>query len=174
MHVRSMRPVVFAGVLACACVEGATQQQREVSVQAEKKSADETQILKQINGLVDAVRSKDLERTMSFYSPDIVSFDLEPPLQYTNTKRWKQTFAAFEGPIGYEIRELSITGNNDLAFAHSLNRSSGTLKNGTRSETWVRWTACFRKLGGNWLIVHDHVSVPVDPATGKASMDLKP
>jgi len=174
MFVRSIRAMVFAGVLLCACARGATQKQREVSVKTDEKSADETQIVRQIDGLVEAVRSKNLERTMAFYSPEIVSFDLEPPLQYVGTKRWRQTFAAFDGPIGYEISDLSITTGNDLAFAHSLNHSSGTLRNGTRSEHWVRWTACFRKVDGNWLIVHDHVSVPVDPATGKASMDLKP
>ena len=140
----------------------------------EKQTTDETQIRQQIDGLVNAVRNKDLDRAMSFYSPDVVSFDLEPPLQYLHTKRWKQTFAAFEGPLGYDIRDLSITTGNDVAFAHSLNHSRGTLKSGARSDVWVRWTACFRKLNGTWLIVHDHVSVPVAPATGKAAMDLKP
>jgi hypothetical protein len=27
----------------------------------------------------------------------------------------------------------------------------------------VRWTACFRRIDGTWLVVHDHVSVPIDP-----------
>jgi ketosteroid isomerase-like protein len=38
----------------------------------------------------------------------------------------------------------------------------------------VRWTACWRKIGGQWLLVHDHVSVPVDLQAGKAVLDLKP
>ena len=48
------------------------------------------------------------------------------------------------------------------------------LKNGNEVGFWVRWTACFRKIDGNWLIVHDHVSVPTDFATGKALLDLEP
>jgi len=35
------------------------------------------------------------------------------------------------------------------------------LKNGNRSDYWVRWTTGFRKISGNWLIVHDQVSVPL-------------
>jgi ketosteroid isomerase-like protein len=32
----------------------------------------------------------------------------------------------------------------------------------------VRVTAGYRKIGGNWLIAQEHISVPVDFATGKA------
>lgn len=63
----------------------------------------------------------------------------------------------------------------DVAFAHSLNRLSGTLRNGTRTTGfWVRATMCFRKLHGAWLIAHDQVSVPLDLTTGAALMNLQP
>jgi ketosteroid isomerase-like protein len=51
---------------------------------------------------------------------------------------------------------------------------SGTLKTGRRIDVWVRWTACFRKVDGDWLIAHDHVSVPSDLDRGKALVDLHP
>ena len=57
---------------------------------------------------------------------------------------------------------------------HSLNRISGALKDGTKVDQWVRWTAGLRKVDGSWLIVHDHVSVPTDFATGKSMLDLEP
>jgi len=41
------------------------------------------------------------------------------------------------------------------------------------SITW-RDTAAYRKIGGNWLIVHEHGSVPVDLATGKPDLASKP
>ena len=31
-----------------------------------------------------------------------------------------------------------------------------------------------RKINGKWLIVHDHISVPIDFDSGKAALDLKP
>jgi len=63
---------------------------------------------------------------------------------------------------------------DEVAFGYSLNRLSGTLKNGNRSGFWVRATFCFRKIGGNWLIAHDHVSVPLDVESGRALLDLEP
>ena len=44
---------------------------------------DEAEIRERIAGLIDAVRAMDLERVMSIYAHDIVSFDIEPPLQKT-------------------------------------------------------------------------------------------
>jgi ketosteroid isomerase-like protein len=53
-----------------------------------------------------------------------------------------------------------------VAFGHSLNRISGTLTNGSRTDLWVRWTTGFRKIDGSWLIAHDQVSVPLDFESG--------
>jgi ketosteroid isomerase-like protein len=50
----------------------------------------------------------------------------------------------------------------------------GTLFDGTRLDMWWRSTAGFRKIDGRWRITHEHNSVPFDPQTGKASLDLEP
>jgi ketosteroid isomerase-like protein len=135
-------------------------------------------IRRRIDQLVESVRAADLERVMSSYAPDPVTFDIVPPLQKVGAegkrKNWMDVFATYQRPLDYEIRDLSIIAGDDVAFAHSLNRISGALKNGNEVEQWLRWTACFRKLAGHWLIVHDHVSVPTDFATGKALLDLRP
>jgi ketosteroid isomerase-like protein len=108
----------------------------------------------------------------------IVSFDFVPPLQHLGAeakwKNWADVFAAYRRPLGYEVRDLTLTVAGDVAFGHSLTRISGTLKNGTRTGYWVRWTGCFRKIGGTWLIVHDQVSVPLDVQSGRALLNLEP
>ena len=38
----------------------------------------------------------------------------------------------------------------------------------------VRVTDGYRKVDGNWLIAHEHLSVPVDYATGKPDLMSKP
>jgi ketosteroid isomerase-like protein len=48
------------------------------------------------------------------------------------------------------------------------------MKNGRKTDRWLRWTACYRKTNGKWLIVHEQVSVPVDVGNGKAMLDLQP
>jgi ketosteroid isomerase-like protein len=35
-------------------------------------------------------------------------------------------------------------------------------------------TDVYRKIGGQWRVVHEHVSVPTNLETGKAALDLAP
>jgi uncharacterized protein (TIGR02246 family) len=125
-----------------------------------------------------ALRARDIEGVLSLYAPDIVSFDLDPPLRYAgaaNKRRaWQAFFAAYLGPIAYEVRDLTITTDGEVAFAHSANHVSGTLAGGHGADLWVRWTACFRRIDGVWWVVHDHVSVPADLAHGRAVLNLTP
>jgi ketosteroid isomerase-like protein len=140
---------------------------------------DEVDIRQRIDTLAGAIRALDLEAVMSIYTTDVVSFDIEPPLQHVGAeakrKNWERVFAVYEHPLGYEIRGLTITVRDDVAFAHSLNRLSGTLKSGTvTAGFWVRATMCFRKVNGHWFIAHDHASAPLDPMTGAALLNLEP
>ena len=89
-------------------------------------------------------------------------------------KRAAEWFSSFDGPIGYEIRDLKVSAGEDLAFCHSLNRVSGTKIDGEKLEMWWRATVCYRKIDGNWIVTHEHSSVPFDAKTGKAQLDLKP
>lgn len=141
-------------------------------------ASDESDIRARIEKLAAAIRAADIDGVKPIYAPDIVSFDVVPPLQHIGAeaqwKNWADVFAAYERPIGYEIRDLTIAVGGDVAFGHSLNRISGTLKNGSRADYWVRWTPCFRKIDGEWLIVHHQASVPIDVESGKALRDLEP
>jgi uncharacterized protein (TIGR02246 family) len=143
-----------------------------------KRAIDEADIRRRIDNCANALHAMDLEGVMALYTPDIVSFDIVPPLRHVGAEakrtNWVDVFATYQPPLGYEFRDVTITVGDDVAFCHSLNRVSGTLRNGQRSETWLRWTACFRKIDGNWLIAHDQVSVPVDFGSGRALLDLEP
>lgn len=125
-----------------------------------------------------ALRARDIDGAMSLYAPTIVSFDVDPPLRYagTNNKRraWQTFLAAHTGSLAYEVRDLNVTTQGELAFVHSLNHVSGTLVSGHVSDLWVRWTACFQHIDGVWLVVHEHVSVPADIAHGEAVLNLTP
>jgi ketosteroid isomerase-like protein len=137
----------------------------------------EALIRQRVEDLVKALRAKDIDGLMSLYASDLVSFDLAPPLHSFGAagkrRAWQEAFAAFSGPIAYEVRDLNVTTNGELAFVHSLNHVDATLATG-HIDMWLRWTACFRQIDGVWLVVHDHVSVPIDPVHGKAVLNLTP
>jgi len=143
------------------------------------KTNDEAQIRQLVNNWAKALRAKDVDGLMSNYAPDMLLFDLAPPLQYKGAdayrKSWEEWLPTFQGPVGYEIRDLSITAGDDVAFCHSLNRISGTRANGEKTDTWVRATVCYRKIDGTWMVTHEHVSVPFYmDGTYRAAVDLKP
>jgi ketosteroid isomerase-like protein len=145
---------------------------------ATRRASDEADIRRRLDKLVNAIRAMDLEAVKWIYAPDIVSFDIEPPLKHVGAeakwRNWEKVFTIYQRPLNYETRDLAITVGDDVAFGHALARISGTLQNGDKSAYWVRWTTCLRKIDGNWLIVHDQVSVPVDFQSGIALLDLEP
>jgi uncharacterized protein (TIGR02246 family) len=92
---------------------------------ANTKTIEEAKIRAVIDNWANALRAKDADGVASQYAPDSVKFTLPPPLQYTRDnpfgkKGLEQWFSSFQGPIGYEIRELNITMGDDVAFCHSL------------------------------------------------------
>jgi ketosteroid isomerase-like protein len=126
----------------------------------------------------EAIWTKDIDRLMSSYSPEIIYFDLVPGLQYTGSAalrgRFLDWFDAYEGSIGQEIRDLNTLASGDIAVASMLIRASGTLKGGREVGFWVRATSCCQRSNHRWLITHEHVSLPVDLESGSAAMDLVP
>jgi len=118
------------------------------------KASDEAQIRQLIEQWAQALYTKDLNTLMSYYAPDILTFDILPPLQYQGVdayrKNFEAWFAAVQGPIEYETRDLRITTGDDVAFCHSLNCVRSTRTTGEQSETWVRVTVGFRKMEGTW------------------------
>jgi len=127
-----------------------------------------------------AFRAKDIDGIMAVYAPGdaVVAYDIVPPLQYVGKDAYRKDYqdflAMYDGPIDVELRDLRIVAGNDVGFIHALERISGTLKGGQKSDIWLRATSGMRKINGKWLIMHDHISVPADFNTGKALLELKP
>ncbi|MFG1813687.1 YybH family protein [Kribbella sp. NPDC049174] len=138
---------------------------------------DEVDIRERIDTLVESVRTRDLDGIKTMFAPNLVSFDIEPPLRHLGAEakwnNWIKVFTVYTA-LDYEIRDLTVQVSGDLAVAYSLNHISGTLQTGDKNDYWLRWTAVFRKIDGTWLITHDQVSVPTDFATGRSKLDLEP
>jgi uncharacterized protein (TIGR02246 family) len=128
-----------------------------------------------------AFRAKDAEAIMKNYAPgaDLVVFDVVPPRQYVGfdayKKDWEDFFATYPGPVDkVDFSDLRVTTDGSLAYGHSIQHVVATAKDGSKLDLTVRVTDCYRKTNGKWLITHEHVSVPVDLATGKADLMSKP
>jgi uncharacterized protein (TIGR02246 family) len=142
-------------------------------------TTDEDQIRTNIEDYAEGLRTKDVERCTAHYADDVVQFNLAPPLEYRGKeavrKNLAEWFKTFNGPIGVDIDGLEISAGADRAFAYSFNRISGTKTNGQSNAHWVRVTIGFRKTDGQWLVNHEHVSVPFYmDGSFRAAVDLKP
>jgi ketosteroid isomerase-like protein len=143
------------------------------------KTSDEAQIRALIETWATDLRAKRVDALMSHRAPEILLYDLAPPLLYRGADAYRkgleEWFATFQGPIGYEIRDLRITAGDDVAFSTSLNWIGGARTNGEQTSVWVRTTMCFRKQGDAWNVAHEHVSVPFHmDGSYRAAIDLEP
>jgi ketosteroid isomerase-like protein len=102
----------------------------------------EALIRQRVEDLVKGLRAKDIDAIMSIYAPDMVSFDIVPPLRYVGAdhkrRAWQEAFAVYTGPFAYEVCDLNVTTHGELAFVHSLNHVNGTLASGHITDLWLR------------------------------------
>lgn len=145
-------------------------------LKAETKQ-EEAEIHHLLDAWTQAVNDKNIDAVMAFYASHIVSFDMIPPLRYVGAeayrKNWQMGFDMCQDCGQFEMHDLQIAAGTDVAFCHRLNRMHGTTKDGEPFDCGVRWTSCFEKIDGQWLITHEHISVPIDMESGKGLMDLK-
>lgn len=129
---------------------------------------------------IAAVNAKDVKGIMACFVPgsSLLVFDLHPPLEYRGApafaKDWEDAFAAAPGAVSFEISDLRVTADQNVAYATYINSARTKNKNGEETHLIVRVTHGYRKIGGRWLIDHEHVSLPVDVATGKAIFQSQP
>ena len=143
-------------------------------------SGDEASIRALESRFVAAVNAKDVNAIMKVYVPDesLFVFDVVPPRQYVGAKAyakdWTDFLGMLKGSLKFEISDLSVTADGTMGFGHSIQHVTGTDTKGQPVDLTVRVTDVYRKIKGNWLIVHEHVSVPVDLDTGKPDLSSKP
>jgi len=125
-----------------------------------------------------AFEARDLDGIMALYSPDVLAYDAVPPLQFSGSDAHRRDYAAFlgqfKGPIRVTIPHVHVEQSGVVAYAFGLEHLRGTMTNGTSIDMWLRFTDGWKRQNGQWLIEHEHVSVPVDLASGRARLDLTP
>lgn len=126
--------------------------------------SNEADLRHRMDTLAQAIRDKSIDDVMSHYAPDIVVYDLMPPLVVRSADDYRQNlerwFASMQGPIEYQIQDLRISLSDSHAFSHWVGHVTGTLEGGEKADYWVRATTCFQKANGQWLVAHEHISMP--------------
>ena len=113
----------------------------------------------------DGWATLDPANTAQFYAKGQHTFFDIAPLKYNS---WDEYQQGVKNPIaGYTAATFTV---NDDAQIHSAEqtvwgtatvKSDMTEKSGKRDLGAFRWTVIWQKEGGQWLIVHEHVSAPL-------------
>lgn len=149
-------------------------------IYAQTKTATTTDAKAEIEALEtrynDGFNAKNINKIMACYAPGkgLFVFDAVPPREYPSwdayKRDWESLFFAYPGPASNTISEQSLTVVGSVAYGHNIQAASFTRKDGSRVNVTVRVTDVYRKMKTGWLIVQEHVSVPVDLDTAKADL----
>ena len=141
-------------------------------------ATDEDAIRALIDASARAIRAGDVDALLALCEPDIVVFDLMPPLLHAGSDAvravWSAALASYAPPIEYEVFRLEVAVDGAAAFAHAVTRFGGTRRDGTHAPIWLRVTWGLRRGRGGWRIAHQHASVPFDLDSREALVDLAP
>jgi ketosteroid isomerase-like protein len=140
-------------------------------------SSSTAEIRAEIERFRQAVLHKDMKGVGRYYanSPDLVIFDVVPPLSYVGwdsfRKDWEGFFEGFKDITVYDWNDLHVEADTNLGWMHAFVHISGTLDDGKPLDMTFRDTAIFERQNGQWVVVHDHGSVPILFETGQAVMN---
>jgi ketosteroid isomerase-like protein len=142
-------------------------------------ASEDTEIKALEDNYVKALAARDLDALMAVYenSPTLVVFDVIPPRQYVGwdayKKDWQDVLAECTGPMKAELTEMTIVAEGNIGYGHEIQHLSCPTK-GAPLDMTLRATDGYTKKDGKWLIAHEHLSAPIDLATGKGDLTSKP
>jgi uncharacterized protein (TIGR02246 family) len=111
-----------------------------------------------------AARRRDYDGVLAHHAPNILMFDVPPPFQSEGLeaycKTWELFFGSMADPPTFDFSDVRLTVGADVAFATAHGQCLNKEKDGTVTELHFRLTMCFQKRNGEWLVVHEHHSLP--------------
>jgi ketosteroid isomerase-like protein len=106
---------------------------------------------------------------------DIDVYDIHSPLQYKGGSAVHGDLDDFFNnatDIKGNFVELNVVTDSKLAVAYSIQHFTWKTKDGKPMQGTFRVTDVYHKVDGQWKVFHTHASVPIDPKTGQAQMNL--
>ena len=138
-----------------------------VGARAQQKATEESTFRKLIDGYCAAWSSGNPDNAAKFYAQEngVVFYDLAPFSYHS----WKEYRAGVQKQFFDNVTSAKLSAGKDLKVTRRANIAwltvpmhlSTTGKDGKNSEYEVRYTGIWEKRGTSWLLVHEHLSVPL-------------
>ena len=131
-----------------------------------QQTSDEQAIKTLLEDWAAAVRRHDLPAILTHHDPEMIMFDLPPPLQCKGIAAYEETwgllFQYHQPGTAFDIQEATVTAGSDVAFVVATMRCTEAGANGERQRLEFRLTVGLCKIGDQWTITHEHHSVPAE------------
>lgn len=129
-----------------------------------RSSPDERAIRALLDNWTRATRERRDDDVLAAHAADVVIYDVLPPLRYTSSSEYRASWDDWQpdaqGEMCFALEELKVRVGDDTAFAFGLLQCGGTLPDGKTFRDTVRATFCLGKTGGQWRVLHQHLSKP--------------
>jgi hemoglobin len=175
-----MRPHLLSAFLAGLLMLNpfASATEKESTGVPERRAAGAAQPFKELAEKIWAAwETLDPAKAAGFYAKeaDRVFYDVTP-LKYTGWEEYAEgvrkafgDYASFKGTLGDDFR---ATQRGSFAWGTATWHAELMKKDGSKEALSGRWTVLWEKRGKNWLIIHEHVSVPAPTPTETARLPL--
>jgi len=134
---------------------------------AQQKATDDATFRKLIDNYCAAWSSGNPENAARFYAKDanLTFYDLAP-FSYGNWKEYdagvrKEFLDNTQSATLTAGKELKVTRHGNIAWTTVPMRIVAKFKDGKTLDSPVRYTGIWEKRGKTWLLVHEHLSVPL-------------
>jgi ketosteroid isomerase-like protein len=91
-------------------------------MRSESEVTAEVQVRAQIEEWAEALRAKDVDRIIACHAPDVLAFDCHSQLQFKATDAYRRHLEAcmpcMQGAMVFELHDLNIVAQDDVAFCH--------------------------------------------------------
>ena len=138
-----------------------------VGARAQQQASDAANFRKLTDAYCAAWSSGNLDNAAKFYSknPDDVFYDFAP-FSYHGWKEYrvgvqKQFFDNAASATLSAGKDLKVTRRGTIAWTSVPMHLSLMTKDGKTTEVDLRYTGIWEKRGPSWLLVHEHISAPM-------------
>lgn len=115
-----------------------------------------------------AVLAADSDALVALYDDEVEVFDLWRTWRISGIAAWRATVEHWLGSLGedsvvVDARELGAVASDELIAGHATLRFTAVSPEGIKLRSLDnRLTVVLRRRGGQWKIVHEHTSAPID------------
>lgn len=145
--------------------------EQEAAIERKTQNDAEAEVRRMVHQWTKALEARDYDGLVANYTEDSVLFGGIPPYKTVGPqnirKLWEGCLPHF--PEFKSVHQnLTFEVGDDVAFVHGLHQFQTSPTDHPAGQSWMRVTICFRKMHGQWRVLHEHVSLPFNPMTNEA------